>query len=468
MSAVNSQSVTEQLQLILNRVDRIGDFDHFPGVDELISSFDALVDEHPGALSRRRIGTSRLGEPLWMYSVGDGPVDALIYAGVHPNEPIGFCTVLQLATELCTDPGFVASLGCRWHIVPNIDPDGTRLNEGWFHGPFDRVFYARHFYRPAPAEQVEWSFPLAYKDAYFDQVIPETFALMRVMDEIRPELAVALHNGELGGVYYYLSRNIEGAVGALHAIAAHVGLPLDRGEPESPVVDSYGPAVFGTISTERQYDHRERLGLPRSDDASGGSSADYAARHGTLSLVAELPYWTHPAIDDQSLTDHRYVELLRAAADELDHDMHALALILDRADPYLSKQSQLVRASRAFIPSLLDSAEAERRRAEHEDAERRATVAEAFSLADRNRCFRLRYGGMLLRAVEGETARGAAPAPLHRLTGELGELYRGWQREAAEHGAALAQVPIRSLVGVQYAATLALLAALRTEPGADS
>ena len=468
MSSVTSETPAEQLQSILDRVDRIGDFDHFPGVDELVGSFDALVEKYPELISRRRIGTSRLGEPLWMYSVGAGSASALIYAGVHPNEPIGFCTVLQLATELCTDPEFAASSGCRWHLVPDIDPDGTRLNEGWYDGPFDRVFYARHFYRPAPAEQVEWSFPLAYKDAYFDQVIPETFALMRVMDEIRPDLAVALHNGELGGVYYYLSRNIDGAVEALHAIAAHAGLPLDRGEPESPVVDRYGPAVFETISTEREYDHRERLGLSRPEDGSGGSSADYAARHGTLSLVAELPYWTHPAADDQSLTDHRYADLLRAAGDELDRDMQRLAGILDRANPHLSKDSQLVRASRAFVPSLVVAAEAERRRAGREDPQRLATVAEAFSLTDRNRCFRLRYGGMLLRAVEAEAARGAAPASLHRLSRELGDLYLSWQREAAEHAADLEQLPIRKLVGVQYAATLALLAALRIESGAGS
>lgn len=444
---------------ILQRVDRIPDYDHFPGVDELIEAFDRLVDKYPDVVSRRRIGTSRLGEPLWMYEIGQGRSSALIYAGVHPNEPIGFCTVLQLATELCTDPEFADRLDCRWYLVPNIDPDGTRLNEGWFDGPFDRVFYSRHFYRPAPGEQVEWSFPFAYKESYFDAVIPEAFALMRVIDEVRPDVAVSLHNGELGGVYYYLSRPVEGMIEQLHRIADHVGLPLDSGEPESAAAEQYGPAVFGMIDSEKVYDHLEALGLQPSTDGSGASSASYAARHGTLSLVAELPYWTHPASNDDTRSGRRYTELLNSAADELDADMSALTEIFDAARGWLNTDSQLVRATEAFLPSLTAGVGRERARARRGDPDRIATVAEEFSLFDRNRCFRLRYGGMLLRAVESEAGRGAAPAELHRLHRRLVELYRGWQQEAAGYEDDLTEVPINKLIGVQYAATLAVLRA---------
>jgi hypothetical protein len=68
---------------------------------------------------------------------------------------------------------------------------------------------------------------------------------------------------------------------------------------------------------------------------------------------------------------------------------------------------------------------------------------------------------MLLRAIESEAARGAAPAELHRLHKQLIALYAQWQAEAAELEPELQVVPIRKLVGVQYAATLALLAAVR-------
>jgi hypothetical protein len=446
------------LQAILERAHRVPELTHFPGVDEINARLDTLAAEHPGLVTRRRIGTSRLGDPITMYSIGDGPDQALVYAGVHPNEPIGFWTAIHLAEDLCADPELRAT--CRWNVIGCIDPDGTRLNEGWFDGPFTRVHYGANFYRPAPAEQVEWSFPFQYKNAYFDQVPPETLALMRVIDELQPIIAVSLHNTELGGVYYYLTAELDGLVEELHAVAASFGLPLDLGEPETPVARPLGPAVYEMISAKATYDYAERLGLPTPTE-SGSSSAAYAERHGTVTVVAELPYWTHPAADDDSPTDAPYRQVLTDAADELERNLRALDEIFTEVRPYLSDDSQLVRGIASFLPYLLRRPERERRRAAGIDPSRRATVAEAFGLPDVNRMFRLRYGGMLIRAVEGEIARGSGAAALHAPARRLRELYAEWQAEAATLDPQLRTIPIKDLVGVQYAAALAVLNAVR-------
>jgi hypothetical protein len=448
------------LQVILERARRVPDLDHFPGVDEITARLDDLAGRHPDLVTARRIGTSRLGEPITMYSIGTGPDEALVYAGVHPNEPIGFWTAIQLAEDLCADA--VLRAGCRWNIIGCIDPDGTRLNEGWFDGPWDRVHYLANFYRPAPAEQVEWSFPFQYKQAYFDDVMPEAFALMRVIDELKPKVAVSLHNTELGGVYYYVTRDLDGFVEELHEIAAAFDLPLDLGEPETPVARPLGPAVYEMISAKATYDYSESLGMtPYS--SSGGSSAEYAERYGTVSLVAELPYWTHPAADDRTPTDVAYRDVLIEAANGLEKDITALVEIFEAARAHLSDDSQFVRATEAFLPYLSKRPDRDRRRAEQEDPARLATVSEAFGLRDIHRSFRLRYGGMLVRAIDGEIARGSAAAELHPLAKRLRALYRAWQDEALTLEPQLHRVPINHLVGVQYAATLALLNAVRRE-----
>src|SRR5690606_37540367 len=124
------------------------------------------------------------------------------------------------------------ALDYTWHFIPTVDPDGSRLNEGWFAGPFNRTHYARHFFRPAAHQQVEWTFPFAYKRAFFDKVLPETLALMRVIDELKPEFMYSLHNAEYGGVYYYLSDQAEPLYGLLGEIPGWEGLPLHLGEPE--------------------------------------------------------------------------------------------------------------------------------------------------------------------------------------------------------------------------------------------
>ena len=59
-----------------------------------------------------------------------------------------------LSLRLAEDDSLRESLGYTWYLIKCIDPDGTRLNEGWFKGPFSIENYARHFYRPASFQQV--------------------------------------------------------------------------------------------------------------------------------------------------------------------------------------------------------------------------------------------------------------------------------------------------------------------------
>jgi len=440
---------------ILRLVSEVPDHDGFPLVDGLHARFDALAAAHPDQVTVTRIGTSRLGEPLHSYRIGSGSHAAVIVGGVHPNEPIGSWTALHLASTMLEDPVAAAALDVTWHIVPTIDPDGMRLNEAWFHDPHDRVFYSRHFYRPAPDSQVEWTFPNSYKSVYFDQVLPETLAFMRLIDDTEPDLLVSLHNGEMGGVYYYLSEDLPGVIDVLHAVPESLGLPLDTGEPESPFLRELAPAVFAMDGIETAYDYLEGLGVDPGEHIHGASSASWAMRHGALCMVAELPYWSHPDADDQTPTDESYADLLRRCADELGASGKELQEILDLASPMTTIETPFLEGSRAFIPMLRSGPETDRARADREPADRMATVAERFGCEDLVRCFRLRYGGMLLRALEAETTAGTASAPLRRLRDRLAERYALWQADAVT-GAE--PIPVGKLVGVQFGAILACAA----------
>ncbi|CAH0221474.1 hypothetical protein SRABI76_02516 [Microbacterium oxydans] len=442
------------LEDILERSGAIPAIVDFPGVDELLASFEQLSSLHPGLMRSRRIGTSRLGEPIPMFSIGDGSRSHLLFAGVHPNEPIGFRMLQHLAAALTDDDTLRDAFDATWHIIPCIDPDGTRLNEGWYPAPSDRSFYARHFYRPAPDEQVEWTFPFAYKQAWFDRVLPETQALMRVIDEVQPDFMVSLHNAELGGVYFYLSGEVGGAVDALQAVPRSLGLPLDTGEPETPTVRPLGTAVYSMISMSEEYDFLEGLGVDAATMISNGeSSSSYAAKYGTVSLVAELPYWSHPDADDETPTAQSYAAVLRRKADALIETGTALQRIVDAAD--LTLDTPFRRATGAFVPYLIVNGETEHRRAEGEDTARRATGAEVFSNEDIVRCFRLRYGGMTLRMLDAEVAAGHATARTRRAHAEMEALFGRWCEESDSH-ADLTALPIESLVGVQFGATLAV------------
>lgn len=439
---------------ILRRAGLVPAAESFPRIDELTATFAALADEHPELVTQHRVGTSRRGEPIAGFTIGSGTRSFLIVGGVHPNEPIGSLTAIHLATQLVEDAAFRESIDATWHIIPCIDPDGARLNEGWFENPQDRGFYSRRFYRPEPDQQVEWSFPTNYKNIYFDAMMPETQALAREIDRVRPDLYVALHNAEMGGVYYYLSRPEPAIYDLLHAIPRSLGLPLNTGEPESPYLETYAPAIFSTGTIAHAYDYVEGLGIDPATMMGGSSSSEYALRYGTLSLVAELPYWSHRDADDQTPLDETYASLLTRTSADMSETSTLLGEILAEAEPFLSIATPFLSASRAFVPMLGEGAAMDHQRALAPEAARPATVAERFGREDVVHCFRLRYGGMLLRALEAESVAGVAGPELRRIAERMGSLYARWLADAAVvEGAEV--IPIASLVGVQYGAILA-------------
>jgi hypothetical protein len=437
---------------VLDELDSVPAYDRFATVDEVHAGLAALADGHPDVATLRRIGTSRLGDPLLCLTVGDGPRHAIVAAGPHPNEPIGGLTVTHLATRLCTDAGLRRSTGYTWHIVGCLDPDGTRLNEGWFAGPFTKAHYGRHFYRPAPDQQVEWTFPFAYKRSYFDRVLPETLALMRLIDDTRPAFFTTLHNGETGGVFYYLNRPVPALQAVLKELPGRYGVPLHAGEAEHPAVRSFEQAIYQAPTMEDAYDYLEANGQDPVPHIGGAASDSYIKKYGTLGLTAEIPYWTEPAAADTTPVSRSYRDLIQEQAERMRGTHEILDATLSAVSGDLVTASPFLSASRAFVPMLAEWAETDELRAGDSANDRPATVAEVFSCQESLASARLRFGGILLRALEGELAVGNGTPAIRARAGELAELHARW---CAESETEARTIPIHDLVAIQYGAVLA-------------
>lgn len=450
-----SSSPAQTLGELSDLLQKVPDFERFLPVDELIAESVDIAAGSPSRVAWRRIGSSRLGEPIHELVIGSGPLHALVFAGIHPNEPIGCLTALHLARSLAGDREMTERLGYTWHVIPCIDPDGMRLNESWFGGQMTRESYARGFYRPPGNEQVEWTFPFAYKDIYFDKVLPETLALMRVIDEVRPTFMCSLHNGELGGVYYYLSHEAPPLYRALSAIPAFFGLPLDTGGPEAPFAPVLSPGIYQEIRMEDAYEYAVSLGTdPTTVVDAGDSSNSYCRKYGTFTLVSEVPYWMHRDASDQSASARSFDSVLRERSQGSGEVAAFLLDVLDRTAPDRVINSPFLRATRSFAGWLTSISERDAKRALAPENSRPATVAEAFAGADLVHFLRLRYGGMLLRTLEAEVTAGNGTPAIRRELGRAQRHYQGWCDEALAVTPA-ETVPLRSLVGVQYGAILA-------------
>lgn len=304
-------------------LERVPDYKDFLTVEEMDKRTLELAKKYPDVVKVEEIGRSRWNHPIYCLTIGSGSQNALIFGCPHPNEPIGAMMLDFLTEELATNKELREELDYTWYIVKTSDPDGTALNEGWFKGPFTVTNYINNFYRPAYHQQVEWSFPIEYKTLRFDSPIPETQALIKIIDDKKPTFIYSLHNAGFGGCYWYLSEGDEELYQELYKAPAREQIPLSLGEPEMPYCTEFYPAVYKMVGVKANYDYLEQYGKgdPADMITSGTSSDEYANADGTLharALINEMPYFFDPRVDDTTESTRTRVDCLLECCDEME------------------------------------------------------------------------------------------------------------------------------------------------------
>nr|WP_069767616.1 M14 family zinc carboxypeptidase [Streptomyces sp. LUP30] len=295
----------------------------YPTVDELAARAAALAARSSGDVRLRRVGVSRAGTPLWLLRVGRGTRQALVVAGPHANEPVGGATVLRLAERVLADPRLTAGADATWNLLLCLDPDGLRRNEGWLAGPYSLGRHFRHFFRPGFLEQPEW-----LPDGAAAAALPETRALLRLQDELRPFLQCSLHGVDVGGAFVELTHDLPGLSRRVGHAAARLGIPREFGPYDTLYWPRLGPAVY-------------RIPAPRGGTvaaAVAGAAVDstwhHPRPHGTLTAVVEAPMWGVAAVQDASRPADRDAAL-RSVSQALRRDAAVLERILARVRPHL-------------------------------------------------------------------------------------------------------------------------------------
>jgi hypothetical protein len=429
---------------------------HFPGPDELDRWLSALAAAHPGLVRRQRIGTSRLGDPITMYTIGSGDRDALVFAGPHPNEPIGFLTITHLAELLTGAADGSTNHGYTWHLIGCVDPDGARLNEGWYGGPFTRSHYSRNLFRPPLQQQPEWTFPNLGDTGYFDRVLPETLALIRAIDLVRPDLMCSLHNREFGGVYYYITEELPDLAEKLAALTTGTGIPLHHGDAELPGARSIRPGVFFVPNHQVVQD---MVGGELGQEARFGmSSLHYAQRHDTFSLVVEVPLWSDERSGMSESCGERLAEVLTSAADDLAKVSPAIGEHIDAVSTLLKVPTSPFATSLADLRKTTDGLAAAMR-SHAGTADRVASISDLFEFRQTVHMLRLRGAGTALRLLDGEFAVGNLARPLREAHRRLNEVFEQWVDDADADGPGDA-LALEEVAGLQLRAILTAAASV--------
>lgn len=445
---------------------QIPEIDAFLSVDEMDESTFQLQQKYPDLVAVDQVGESQKKHPIYRIRIGNGSHKALIFGCPHPNEPIGSMMLEQLTRILCENEELRTQLDTTFHIIKCVDPDGLNLNKGWLKGPFTYKNYASHFFRPAGVKQVEWTFPYDYKNYHFHDPLPETKAIMRVIDEVEPEFLYSLHNSSFGGVYWYVSQNRKDVVENLAKAAERVDLPLNLGEPEAPYCQTYKEAIYELPQSSASYDYyEEHLDKdPAEVMKGGGCSADYldTKRDDAFSLICEMPYFYCPASNDVSICEDltrreaimkgyeiretiteklkELVRVLEVYADPASSCMLALQERVEDKDDYKNAELALMDAH----PEMFDIP---------------CTAASRFdSLFGTPWYILLAFGMVITSAKETlETVKEEeAIAKLHKIIEEA-DAYLQAECDKIEQEVPCQPIPIRKLVSVQLESALLAL-----------
>lgn len=202
-----------------------------------------------------RIGTTLDGQPLDMLQMGEGDKQVWLYARQHPGETQAEWW-MEGALECLTDPADPVARAllqrCRFHIVPNCNPDGSRRG---------------HLRTNAVGTNLnrEWAEPSAEKS-------PEVLAIRNKMDETGVDFAMDVHGDE--------------AIPAVF-LAGYEGIPSWS--------DAFGEEFYRyeRILDRRTPDFQTELGYPKTPAGRanlGISTNQVAERFGACAMTLEMPY----------------------------------------------------------------------------------------------------------------------------------------------------------------------------------
>ena len=209
-------------------------------------------------VTHRVLGHSIDGQPIDCLELGDGPKQVWLYARQHPGESMAEWW-MEGALDCLTDPADPTARKlrqlCRFLIVPNANPDGSRRG---------------HLRTNAAGINLnrEWSAPSAEKS-------PEVLCIRGAMDESGVDFAIDVHGDE--------------AIPAVFLAGFH-GIPSWTEQQQA------GYDRYAAILDRRTPDFQTRLGYPTARAGQANltmSTNQLAERFGAVAMTLEMPFKDH-------------------------------------------------------------------------------------------------------------------------------------------------------------------------------
>jgi len=435
----------------------IPDFRDYLGVDELNSDSNEIVKDHSDIVKLLDLGRSAGGDPIRCLKMGEGKYHALVYGFPNPEEPVGGVLLKYFVHTLAENKSLLKELDYTWYIIYCIDPDGARLNEGFLKGPFIPLNFAMNYYRSPGYLHGEKNFPFRYGDMDLNNPLPETRALMKLLDQTRFDLISSLHNMKWGGITYQVSAPCPEVYPSFQNLTKVFKL-----EPRKRLGTMLAPAVqlAEYFTPVGNYIRAKAAGKGPLQELLGASIYEYMLplNPDIFMMVPECCLWHDARCWDDRPSNMSMVEVFEYTSRVGKEASKFMLSLYDKAEPYLKGASPFLGMIQPIMEGIrrptINISDPEPEIGKNQ-LQRPATIAERYETEGRADIYRLFNLGGMIRMFDLQLSKGGEG----RLTIE--SCRTDAMNKLNEWNAALEKKynceahPIRNLVGASLGGILA-------------
>jgi hypothetical protein len=407
-------------------LDNIPDWERYYTVDELHRRTLDLVSEYPGKVELLDLGKSTEGETIECLKIGDGRYNALVHGFPNSEEPYGGNVLDNFSRALVENDGIREELDYTWYLVKCSDPDAARRNEGFHKGSLTPLNFSLNYYRTPYSITPDGCFPIRFGPLDLDSPVPETLALMKVLDRVKvPPLYADLQNN------------------------AHRFNVFPRKRPGTMLAPGIMQAEY--LTPARNWVRHYSAGNTNIEPIKGCDAYEYVQmlNPDAFIIIPECCIWYEPRMLDDRVSETTLGEALEYGNEVTNEANNYMLDVWGRAQPHMVTDTPYRYMAEDFMDPLIKKYTNVSNPPFKFDAKfhaRKATVAEKIGIEGHDDIYRMFQLGGLRRALDEEfKATGSSDVEVLRDEAHVKLLeYDGFLHESYE----VLNHPIRNLAGM--------------------
>jgi len=435
-------------------LDGIPDWEKYLTVDQIREEAARLVSEYPSKVELIDLGKSTEGESIICLKVGDGKYNALIHGFPNSEEPYGGNLLTYLARALVENPEVIEALDYTWYLVPCSDPDAARLNEGYQAGKNTVLNYCMNYYRTPVSISPELCFPIRFGPLDLNNPVPETKALMKVMDKVKLHFISSLHMMKWGGISYMVPFECPELYADLQNATQRFNIFL-RKRPGTMLAPGMMWAEY--LTAARNWIRHYATGNTNIEPIKGSQMLEYGQQYNPhmFIMIPECCHWYDPRMLDDRPSDTTIgeafeygdgkmremeefiLDLWKRAEPDLKHDTVFRRMMQEDIDPLIRKYTNVSNPPFRFSDDYL---------------KRKATIAQKIGIEGHDDLYRMFWLGGLVRTFDLEYEK-SENNNIKALREEAYTKLAEWDKFLHENYEVIHH-PIRDLVGMSIGALL--------------